>query len=98
MLASFNVSQLEDPKTPVYLCTWDEGIVEVHTKQSLIEDYLNNSNLGDNNNWSHNSSYGEWDYESFRDYLDKNWFVSSQHNTGDFTRYTNDNMTIERIN
>ena len=89
MLASFNVSELEDPKTPVYLCTWDEGIVEIHTKQSLIEDYLNNSNLGDNNDWS-SSRHGEWDYESFRDYLD--------NNNLDFTRYINHNMTIERIN
>ena len=89
MLASFNISELEDPKTPVYLCTWDEGIVEIHTKQSLIEDYLNNSNLGDNNDWS-SSRHGVWDYESFRDYLD--------NNNLDFTRYINHNMTIERIN
>ena len=103
MLASFNINQLEDPKTPVYLCTWDEGIIEVHTKQSLIETYLDkDTGLENNNDSTHISSYGdpehdEWDYESFRDYLDNNDL--------DFTIYMiqtsspiNHTMTIERIN
>lgn len=89
MLASFNINQLEDPKTAVYLCTW-EGMLEVHTKQSLIKQYLDeDTGLEDNNDWS-SSRHGEWDYESFRDYLD--------NNNLDFTRYINHNMTIERIN
>ena len=57
MLASFNISELEDPKTPVYLCTW-EGMLEVHTKQSLINQYLDEDTGLEYNNDLSSSRHG----------------------------------------
>ena len=79
---------------PLFLCKWNGGdIVEIHTRLTLYATYKNtglydNPSTGDG--WSN--------FESINDLLDHLSFTDKDnYNYFDNEKYTNDNMSIQRI-
>ena len=90
--------------TPLFLCEWNGGdTTEIHTRETLYARYK------DTNLYDTDDEYGGWKYFDhskgkdefifFNPLLDKLSFNNENSFNGRFDdeRYTNDNMSIQRI-
>ena len=76
---------------PLFLCKWNGGdIVEIHTRLTLYVTYKNTGLYDTGDGWSN--------FESINDLLDHLSFTDQDnYDYFDNEKYTNDNMSIQRI-
>ena len=76
---------------PLFLCKWNGGdIVEIHTRLTLYATYKDTGLYDTGDGWSN--------FESINDLLDHLSFTDQDnYNYFDNEKYTNDNMSIQRI-
>ena len=76
---------------PLFLCKWNGGdIVEIHTRLTLYATYKNTGLYDTGDGWSN--------FENINDLLDHLSFTDQDnYDYFDSEKYTNDNMSIQRI-
>ena len=76
---------------PLFLCKWNGGdIVEIHTRLTLYATYKDTGLYDTGDGWSN--------FESINDLLDHLSFTDQDnYDYFDNEKYTNDNMSIQRI-